>query len=106
MRPNSLLVASWLAIGLIAAGCAPPAAPGSGASPTGAVKAPKRVVMAIVGNAPAMDNRLVFNSTIQGADLLSTLVSAGATALDGKGVRHPQLAESVPPPDDGSWRVR
>src|SRR4051812_4560173 len=61
------------------------------AAETRAPAAPKRVTLAISGNAPSLNNKLNLNNSIQGVDHLEQLVSAGVTSVDRVGARHPQL---------------
>lgn len=56
------------------------ARPGRGERPdrrSPGAEGPKRVVVAITGNAPALSNKLNRNNSVQGVDALETLVNAG-----------------------------
>src|ERR1051326_6004606 len=68
--------------------------------------APKKVVAAITGQAPGLNNHVNRNNSIQGVDILQQLVNAGASQIDRQGERRAQLARNVPSPDEGSWVVR
>ncbi len=114
LRNRFLSVCVLCALLLVACASPPASRPGQPATSDGAPRAtdgapapaaPKRLVAAISGNAPALNNKLNINSSVQGVDLLETLVSAGMTSLDIHGVRRPQLAERIPSIDDGTWRI-
>src|SRR4051794_22265799 len=108
-----MLLLRWisvLTVGMAVASvaCSPSAsAPATSNAPSRAqASAPKRVVAAITGQAPGLNNHVNRNNSIQGVDVLQQLVNAGASNLDSQGVRRPQMALNVPSPDDGSWIVR
>lgn len=104
---NNRLTMVWCVFLLLVAACATPT-PRGGTSAEGGIaasSAPKRVTIAITGNAPALSNKLNRNNTIQGVDKLQLLVNAGATDLDANNERRPQLAEAVPSTDNGLWKV-
>jgi peptide/nickel transport system substrate-binding protein len=94
-----------LAVALVLASCAPASAP-SGASSSGETssRTPKRIVAGIIG-APPNFARVLNPSGTRGGDALEQLVNAGLTQLDGQGELIPQLAESVPSVNAGSWVV-
>jgi len=102
-----VLATTLLACGSPPSNATPPASGNSGSAADAArtSSTSKRATLAISGNATGLNNKLNPNSSVQGVDMLETLVSAGMTSLDIYGVRRPQLAESVPSVEDGSWRV-
>lgn len=92
-------------VALLAACAPPPPRSGSSAGAAAISQAPKRVTIAITGQAPALSNKLNRNNSIQGVDKLQLLVNAGATDLDQNNERRPQLAEAVPSVENGLWKV-
>src|SRR5690349_12036543 len=68
----------------------PPSAPAAPAAESSTK--PKRITAAVRAELPTVSKTL--NTIIPGATALDRLVSAGLTAVDDKGVLHPQLAEA------------
>ena len=79
MSRISLATTWWVLSALLLLACVgpqPTSRPGA-PDPVDARPVPKRVVMAMIGNPPALNNRFSFSGTVQGLDLLEKLVSAG-----------------------------
>jgi len=93
------------------AGCAGPSlsTTGSVAAPPGVESrsGPKRVTVAIPGN-PFVLNEAINDAGpggIRGVPEVEKLINAGLVIRDGDGNLQPQLAETVPNLDYGTWRV-
>jgi peptide/nickel transport system substrate-binding protein len=94
---------TFLGICLVLSGCAPrsevPAAPND------RVAAPKRIVVAIMGDPPTLYNKLNQNNSVPGVDALEELVHVGLSHADRFGVRGARLAQEVPSVENGLWQV-
>jgi peptide/nickel transport system substrate-binding protein len=65
---------------------------------------PTRITAAILGDAPAMVQRLTGFGQ-RGTDALEELVNAGVITDDNQGLLRPVLAEAVPTIENGLWRM-
>src|SRR5579862_4639049 len=83
-------------------------APATGSTPTGssqaAPAAPKRVVAAIMADPPFVAQVLNPGSHWRGVEHIQALVAGGLTGM-GDGNRYPELADAVPAPDNGLWKI-
>jgi peptide/nickel transport system substrate-binding protein len=97
---------------LIAAGCAPAAAPGAqtergvergAAQPT--ASGPKRIVAAINGSARVFSARVdrAGSGSTPGIEEVEDLVNSGLVVMDARGEIKPLLAEAVPSLSNGFW---
>ncbi len=95
-----------LAVLAAVCGCATPAGRSSGgvAQPGGQPAAPKRIVVTIMDDPPALSAKLSPPS-IRGADALEELVHVGLLTLNNDGFLTPRLAEEVPTLENGLWKV-
>src|SRR4051794_27365872 len=59
----------------------------------------QKITAAVRAELPTLSKTL--NTIIPGATALDRLVSAGLTAVDDKGILHPQLAENIPTVENG-----
>jgi hypothetical protein len=88
-----------LAIGLILGACGPRSEVPSRSNDRAAT--PKRVVVAVMGDPPALYNKLNQNNSVPGVDALEELVHVGLTHADRFGVRGARLARDVPSVENG-----
>ncbi len=98
-----------LTVFLIVASCAPPT-PDRTAQTTGQVApttsaGPKRVTVAVMGDAHTIYNKLNPGNNVAGIDAIEELVHTGLTHIDRFGVREPRLARDVPTTENGLWTV-
>lgn len=102
------LFVSCALVGLLAAAACAPTAPARDAA-TGSAEMPrsgptKRIVAAVPADLPAVPSLLTSGAGGQGR-AIQELALAGLTIYDPRGQLHPQLAETVPTPENGLWRV-
>jgi peptide/nickel transport system substrate-binding protein len=96
-----------LMVCLVSLACNPAPAPGSAPNlPATVPAAPKRLAIAIVGEATT----LYLDVTVPGGgapgdNAIQELINTGLTEMDNVGVSRPQLAEAVPSLDNGLWRL-
>lgn len=93
---------------LVATGCAAPprqaASPAAGAPP--AIAAPKRITVAIIGEAQTLYvDVTVPGGGAPGDNAIQELVNTGLTEMDDGGISRPQLADAVPSLENGLWRL-
>lgn len=104
---NRLTIVS-IAIFCILFGCAGPPGPSqAGGGAAGRPQAPKRIILAMGDDPPALSQRIntAGSASVEGASQLEQLVRAGAASVDDRGNLHPRVAEVVPTTDNGLWRV-
>jgi len=70
-----------------------------------AVNAPKKIVVAMMSEPPAMLRTVTVGAALPGNDALEDLVNAGLTVTNNHGQLQPQLAEAVPSIENGLWKV-
>jgi peptide/nickel transport system substrate-binding protein len=92
-----------LAISLILGACGPRSE--TPTRPSDRAAAPKRVVVAVMGDPPTLYNKLNQNNSVPGVDAIEELVHVGLTHADRFGVRGARLAREVPSVENGLWRV-
>lgn len=102
--PTNRMLALWLVSALLFLACAP-SGPAPSSAPSSQPAAPKRVVVAIMGDPPNLYMQLAAGQNVAGGDALEELVSSGLGDLDNWNVVHPRLAEAVPTIDNGQWRI-
>jgi peptide/nickel transport system substrate-binding protein len=96
---------------LLLTSCAPAATPGASRETGSRVQSapPKRVVVAIRGNAMSLAQEKTHPSggggSVPGIDGLLSLVHAGLVQVDPQDVVVPQLGETVPSVENGLWTV-
>src|SRR5438093_7652528 len=92
---------------VLASGCAAPATPSAGSVAGGAanIAPPKRIVVAIRGDPNTLYLKITPRSTIPGISELQQLTNAGMAFVEDGDVARPQLAESLPSIEEGSWRM-
>jgi peptide/nickel transport system substrate-binding protein len=98
--------APWIAIMLLAAGCAPAAGPPGPqtARSESSASAPKRIVAAVVSEQKFL-SQVLNPSGIRGTDALEELTNSGLTIEDHTALLVPKLAEAVPTIENGLWKV-
>jgi len=67
--------------------------------------APKKLIAAILSEAPALSERRALQGRGAGTDELGQLVNAALVRGDDQGNAHAELAEAVPTLENGLWRV-
>ncbi len=67
--------------------------------------APKRIVVAMMGEAHTVYNKLNLGNGVPGIDTLEELVASGLVNIDSQGNLRPQFAEAVPTLENGLWKV-
>jgi peptide/nickel transport system substrate-binding protein len=105
-RRHGARLLSGLALLLLVVGCGSPAGPsiGGGAAPEGErVGAPKRVTIAVLGDAQLL--YLDVGVSVPGDDAVQELFNTGLTEADPTGVVRAQLAEAVPTLENGLWKT-
>lgn len=110
MRHRS--IASLATLGIVLAGlflaCAPPQARerSQEGEPRRSSQGPKRLVMGIMAEPPALHRALIPPGyVVQSGDLADKVVNMGLTILDPDGIRRPMLAETVPSLENGLWKL-
>jgi peptide/nickel transport system substrate-binding protein len=99
-----------LLIAIVALACAGPSAPqrSAGSPDAQSATAPKRITVAIRGDAKTLSAKL--NSSagaggVPGVSQIEEMLNAGLAIFDGRGRVHPQLAEEIPTVENGLWQV-
>src|SRR5437764_13044140 len=82
----------------------------SAASPANSSESagPKRIVMAIAGDLPILDNKMirsVLAYSAPGGSELQDLITDGLADLDDQSLLTPKLAEAVPSLENGLWKT-
>jgi peptide/nickel transport system substrate-binding protein len=106
---RSRRTASWLLLAALVAGCAG-AAPATRDSrsveaSTPASSAPKKLTAAIQGDPHTVFNQLNPSGTVKGVAALENLLHSDLSREDTAGNMYPVLAEAVPTPENGLWKV-
>src|SRR5437870_2468595 len=101
---SKFVVIVALVLGVIVSACAPAAGNSPGASSEASRSVPKRVVAAIMADPPFVAQVLNPGSHWRGIEHIQALVAGGLTGSGG-GNRYPELAEAVPSPDNGLWKI-
>ena len=110
MRFGSV-VGVLLVMAVLATSCAPPPslAPSASAPSSEAPRrGPTRIVAAVRGDPRTMSdgiNNAMSGSTSAGVREIEQLVNSGLGVMDPKGELRPQLAETLPSLDNGSWKL-
>ena len=110
MRFGSV-VGVLLVMAVLATSCAPPpgSAPSASAPSSEAPRrGPTRIVAAVRGDPRTMSdgiNNAMSGSTSAGVREIEQLVNSGLGVMDPKGELRPQLAETLPSLDNGSWKL-
>ncbi len=101
------MMAVWLVVAVLAAGCAGP--PPAGTRASGEARpsaAPVRVRAAIQGDPWTLSRTMNGNvGRVRGVNELELLLHAGLSVEDDRGVRQPRLAEAVPSLENGQWQL-
>src|SRR5438132_6168013 len=108
MHPRARALLSLVFPVLIATACAAPVTPGNRIGDAGPATSsvPKRLTVAIRGNAVVAYQKLNPRSNIPGEDSLERLAAAGLTVPNPTGIgRLARLAETDPNVDNGLWKV-
>lgn len=106
LRTRTML---WLVAGLVLFGCGTPAPAAGGSSISPATSAaPKRITVAMRGEALTISSRL--NSAAgaggtPGVGEVEQLLNSSLATMDDQSVRRPELAEVVPTVENGLWKV-
>lgn len=98
----------FLALGLLAGGCAAPSATvGGPAQAKAQPQAPKRLTAAILSSPKALNNTIdgTGAGSSPGLGELERMYNPGLSVSDLQGNRYPILAEAVPTTENGRWRV-
>jgi peptide/nickel transport system substrate-binding protein len=105
----------WLALALtitqiLAAGCQPAADLEREARAVGAPEQPratKRITAAIKGEPKTLSRTVsgIGSGQVQGSAELERLINTGLSLLDDSGTLRPGLAEQIPSPENGLWKV-
>lgn len=93
-----------VALGVIVSACAPATGNTTRGGTEALPAAPKRIVAAIMADPPVMARVLNPGSHWRGIEHIQVLVAGGLTGSGG-GNRYPELAEAVPSPDNGLWKI-
>lgn len=109
MRRLRKRVLAYVAATLILAGCAAPAPTGSaGSSSAGASTGPKRITVAMRGEAKTISARLhsaAGAGGTPGVGEVEQMLNSALAATDEQSVFRAQLAEAVPTTENGLWKV-
>ena len=94
-----------MVLAVLLAGCAAPTGRQSSAGGAEAPRStPKRIVTAIMADPPIVARILNPGSHWRGVEHIQALTDAGLTR-DGGGQRKAELAETVPSPENGLWKI-
>ncbi|HEY3116306.1 MAG TPA: ABC transporter substrate-binding protein, partial [Chloroflexota bacterium] len=101
---SKFLGIALMALTVIVSACAPATGGGAAVGGDATRTTPKRVVAAIMADPPVMARVLNPGSHWRGIEHIQALLAGGLTG-SGAGNRYPELAEAVPSPDNGLWKI-